>query len=205
MPITENVAFVHIPRTGGHSVSELMGLDPYSTDAEHLTGFVGNEQLGHFTAAEMQARVGRSGRVWFSVVRNPWERLVSEFCFRADQNKFPQFATQTRWPSWPEFVARFTSGEPASDRDGGRHLLRQCDFLFDAQGNLLVDRVFQFRDLATVGREIFNRPIRHTHKSSDHRPWHEWYDADTEAAVGDYFRNDIALTSAESPSRIRGC
>jgi hypothetical protein len=179
-----------------------MGLDPYAPDESHLTGLVSEVQLGHLTAAEMQHRIGRRGRHWFSVVRNPWERLVSEYCFRVDQGVFPYMPDGS---SWRDFVEYMTSQnfDSVSDRNGGRHLLRQCDFLFDSAGRLLVDRVFSFDRIHEVGPEVFGKIIEHRHQSSKHAPWWAWYDDQTENAVGGYFRDDVLLSHAHTPTQTR--
>lgn len=72
----------------------------------------------------------------FSFVRNPWARLVSEYLYRGYGKKY----------SFKEFVTYWL---PAKNNysDAYRHIMPQYDFLYDANGALLVDFVGRFENL----------------------------------------------------------
>lgn len=197
MPITDTLAFVHIPKTGGQSIAALMGLDVYAPSQEHLTGTIDRVQLTHLTAKEMLTRIPQEGRRWFTVVRNPWERAVSEYAYRCDQGRFPYLEGS---PSFREFV-EFLATKPKLDDDrAGKHLIPQHDFLFDGK-RMLVREVYQFQELAYLGPSLFGRELPHVNRSS-HGPWWQMYDAETERIIGEVYHDDVLLTAAKPPSRF---
>ncbi len=61
--------FIHIPKTGGESISDWM-------QAMHGTTFKPGEK--HYTYSQMKSRYKNLGFTW-TVVRNPWDRIVSGY------------------------------------------------------------------------------------------------------------------------------
>ena len=103
MPIDRDrrVVFVHIPKTGGTTIETILELyepwpavrmdilrGPYERDGEEL-------HLQHLPLEELSAVAGVDFSNWykFGFVRNPWDRLVSSFCFKS-KNKRVKNATQ---------------------------------------------------------------------------------------------------------------
>ena len=95
MPIDHQhrLIFIHIPKTAGTSVEELLGLRG-SWQVENLTSYFGLIQtermkafefgshfLQHLTLAELSRAIGSNllGYTPFTVVRDPWTRLLSSF------------------------------------------------------------------------------------------------------------------------------
>lgn len=141
--------FVHIPKAAGQSIERfflkhhrlswndraplLLRYNPDPTK--------GPERLAHLTVSEY-VRCGYVSKdelstyFKFSFVRNPWDRIVSEYNYR-DYHKNMCFK---------EFL---TKGMPNKSNysDAYRHLLPQYDFLHDDAGNLLVDFVGRFEKL----------------------------------------------------------
>jgi hypothetical protein len=146
---THRCVFVHVPKTAGQSVEHffmnLLGMD-WDTDRPALLlnstsdPARGTEKLAHLSAAEY-VRCGHMTAAdfdsffKFSFVRNPWERLVSEYRYR---NYFSHL-------SFRDFVMnRFPS--PGFD-DQYRHVMSQFDMLHSQDGELLVDFVGRFESL----------------------------------------------------------
>jgi hypothetical protein len=203
MPINDRYAFVHIPKTGGSSVAVLMGRNTCEYRPHELTGSGNGIELTHLTATEMQQRIGWDSRLWFAVLRNPWDRMVSEYAYCIGLGVFPYMPGER--PTFPEFIRFVTSpNRPAvfDDDHGGKHLRPQVDFIFDDHGQILVDKVFLFRHIERVGPELFGAPTPHVN-ASNHRPWWEWYKADTATAVGLFFRDDARITYALTPDQAR--
>jgi hypothetical protein len=144
-----NCLFVHVPKTAGQSIEQFfmnaLGLD-WDRDREKLLLQAnddpgrGTEKLAHLSATEY-TRCGYvepeafSGFFKFSFVRNPWDRILSEYRYR---NYF-----QHR--SFRDFVLNKLP-KPGWD-DQYRHVMPQYDMLHDEQGNLLVDYVGRFESL----------------------------------------------------------
>ena len=165
--------FVHIPKTGGQSI-EYVFLDLHALSWDERAGLllrknddptVGPPRLAHLTATEYTefghiSQIDFEKYFKFSVVRNPWDRLVSEYRFRKIGppsgfkawllDDFPQ-------PGWT---------------DEYRHVTPQSDFLFDGSGECVVDfigRFEQFKDdvckaLDLAGLRDYN--LRHINSSS---------------------------------------
>ena len=122
-------AFVHINKCGGTSVELIMGL-----------------QKAHQTAMEMRDLVGAedwASRFTFSIVRNPFDRVVSIYYYRVRTNQHDlgdrhvnlnQWITKVWEEQDPEYVHNPILTGPC------------CDWLFE-EGTLLVDEVLKLETL----------------------------------------------------------
>ena len=156
--------FVHIPKTAGQSVEQvflrLLGLSWETRAPLLLRGNddprLGPPRLAHLTAAEYvscgyltPAEFGTYFR--FSIVRNPWDRIVSEYKYR-------------RHPVTMDFKTYLFKRLPSPGwSEPYRHIIPQHDFLYDEAGRLLVDYVGKIR--APPGR--LRRGLR-AHRYSVH-------------------------------------
>jgi hypothetical protein len=169
--------FVHVPKTAGISIElvfiDLMGLT-YQTRAPlllrrnhdpakgppRLAHLKATEYVscGHMTPEQFQAYFK------FSFVRNPWDRIVSEYRYRGYPVRF-DFKTYLfkRLPK-PGFTDIYC------------HILPQSDFLFDEGGTLLVDFVGRYESLQTdfdtvcARLGIPPRELPHVNRAEDVRP-----------------------------------
>jgi len=140
--------FVHIPKTAGMSIEQvfvdLVGLT-WKTRAPLLLGrnedprrgppklehLRAGEYLacGHLSAAQLESYFK------FSFVRNPWDRIVSEYKYRGYPVKI-DFKTYL-----------FKHLPPPGWTDTYSHVMPQYDFLHDETGTLLVDFVGKYETL----------------------------------------------------------
>ncbi|MEL6554042.1 MAG: sulfotransferase family 2 domain-containing protein, partial [Cyanobacteria bacterium J06621_11] len=140
--------FVHIPKNAGQSVERcfIQYLDTSWKDKDSflLTNNTdprkGPARLAHLTASEYVScgHVAPSqfeNYFKFSFVRNPWAKLVSEY-------KWRRYYTQWSFKDW------INQGFPTQD-DGihWRHVMPQYDYLYDTNGNCLVDFIGHFEQL----------------------------------------------------------
>jgi hypothetical protein len=75
MPLKNNILFLHVPRTGGTSITHAMGLN-FTSSEEDL--YCPRRALQHYTARQINGK----GVEWdkaFSVIRDPVMRLQSEW------------------------------------------------------------------------------------------------------------------------------
>ena len=209
--------FVHIPKTAGQSIERFF-LERVGLAWENRAPLLlrpnadpraGPQSLAHLTAAEYvelgYLSADDFARYYkFAFVRNPWQRLVSEYRYRDDY---------VRRYTFKEFVLQ---GMPrAGWTDAYRHVIPQYDFLYDAQGRLLVDFVGRFEhlqaDFDRVGERlgIAETALPHVNAARiptlksrvlgllrgdlrpDHRPYTAYYDDETRAAVDALYRRDI--------------
>jgi Sulfotransferase family len=232
--------FVHVPKTAGMSVEhvfvQLSGLTWETRAPLLLHGNddprLGPPRLAHLTAGEYVSCGHLSAEEFasyfkFAFVRNPWDRMVSEYKYRG-------------FPVKIDFKTYLFRRLPAPGwTDTYRHIIPQLDFVADESGRLLVDFVGRFENLQAdfdqvcvrLGlaptplprvnrsleddqplsfRELRKRLRRAIHtREREHTFSHytEYYDAESREFVGDMFRKDIEAFSYSfedgAPSRGR--
>jgi hypothetical protein len=106
MPICRQrkLAFIHIPKTGGITIESVFGFGRTEAD---LFGEMDGLELAHLTAEQMMKYVPDFRDYFsFAIVRNPWERLVSEYAWRiGNQNDTRSFdVLGLKNPSFEDFV-----------------------------------------------------------------------------------------------------
>lgn len=167
------VIFVHIPKTAGQSVEQAF-LDDLGLEWEDRSPLllrhnddpsIGPSALSHLYAEEY-VRLGHIGQAEFdsyykfAVVRNPYDRLLSEFRYRTFRQTGP-FWWFLRRPWRSDFS------------DKVRHIVPQTRYLLDAEGNTLVDRIVRFEnieaDMAEVFKDIFGAPRPLPRRNTSHQ------------------------------------
>jgi hypothetical protein len=209
--------FVHVPKTGGQSIErvflDLHGLD---WDRRRALGLGQNEDprrgprsLAHLRAWQYVAcghvtREQFDNYFRFAFVRNPWDRLVSEYRYR-------RVARHMGFAAW----LRRSLPVTREWSDHVDHLVPQCEYLYDADGACLVDFVGRFERLADDFGVVRQRlglpdvPLPHVNASARtrRRPttierirnmayarrthYTEYYDRRSAALVRDVYRDDI--------------
>ena len=210
MPVSHDLklVFVHIPKTGGTSIEQALGLfgSWRIEDRKRLFGQVqspdllalglGTRYLQHLTVDEIRAvepSTTTPAYRWFLVVRNPWDRMVSTYL-----NPDPDLVQQGRAEGveltgleFPEFVART---EPLQHV----HLRPQHEFLPAENGSAAM-MLGRFESLAADFRRAsqrlgINRALPHVNRAraQSRRPYREFYTAHTAARVAARYARDIA-------------
>lgn len=190
--------FVHIPKTAGQSVEHLFikahGLT-WKTRAPlvlrpNRDRSKGPERLAHLYADEY-VRLGYIEQVdfdtffKFAIVRNPYDRIISEYRYRPEAENFDAFLGKTYDTDY-------------SDR--ARHVVPQVRYLFDADGALLVDQIIRFEELSDafpkIAEQIFGKPAilpkRNTSHPSIKMSRNDLTDAQR-ALMKEKYANDFAL------------
>ena len=166
--------FIHIPKTGGISVEHvflrLVGLT-WDTRAPLLLR--GNDdpakgppRLAHLKATEYVScgyltREQFDGYFKFSFVRNPWDRMVSEYKYRGH----PMRMTFKTW--------LFEHLPAPSFTDAYCHLVPQHEFIYDGEGRLLADFVGRYESFQAGFDVVCDRlgiprtPLPHENRSLD--------------------------------------
>jgi hypothetical protein len=156
--------FVHIPKCGGTSISmALSGLSQFN-DIE-LGGTAYGQAINrayhkrfgigkHSSANDIRNVVGRS--VWvryysFALVRNPYQRAISTYCFLKDREQ--DFPIMMKFHNFNEWVQseEWKGGGP----DGVNHSQRR--WLTDASGAQLVSEIFRLEDIVTDLQPLLRR------------------------------------------------
>jgi hypothetical protein len=127
-------------------------------------------------------------RIWseyfcFCVERNPWDKVVSYYLWKAQ-------GQGRRMPGFRDWVLHRPQRLP---RDAVLYFGRQ---------RVLVDRVYEFRELPAMLEDLSTRlglalnaplPQEKTGIATDRRHYSAYYDAETREQVGRLFAREIAL------------
>jgi hypothetical protein len=206
--------FIHIQKTGGVSISNLLGrLVPTTTTGRGCR---------HMFARRALKQVDNPADYFkFAFVRNPWDRLVSWYtmidgCRRAvaagtagpkarrniEKNNLFKYVLSCG-PTFDEFVKNCTEKQ----RVGNCYYsftFNQLRYLTDENGEMLVDFIGRFenftRDLSHVfdklGLEASQLEIPHKNRSA-HSHYSEMYTPETREIVRKRFRRDIEFFGYE--------
>jgi hypothetical protein len=198
--------FVHIPKTAGNSVNRVFGVS-----------WQNHKDLGRY-ARECGAL---DGFFKFAIVRNPWDRLLSDYNYqkkKSRENKLHLFTPSGAVRSFKEWVHAVFSDPfcyPASDwggevSDGIHRWSPQVDWI-SLDGKIAVDEVIKLENLdegfAKVLQRLGRPSVRLPRRNSRFH-WHysHYYDDATRDLVAEYYAKDIRRFdySFESPNTLLG-
>lgn len=191
--------FVHIPRTGGASIENVIWPGERS-EADLWMGFVrphyNKYQTGglqHLYARHIRREVGEDifhDFFKFAFVRNPWDRLVSQYSYlerRPDLREFMQVPEGTPFSDYIQLA--FDSGHVQA--------APQADFIYGEDGELLVDFIGRFERLAQDAATVFERigldeaSLPAANASQRARDYRSYYDSASAQRVADLYARDI--------------
>ena len=184
--------FVHIPKTGGTSIEDVIW--PDARTEEHLwMGFVSKHRnkyqtggLQHLLARQIRQEVGShvfDSYFKFAVVRNPWDRAVSQFSYTRIRTDLHELIGMTADTSFSEYLSLI---------EGHEHV----------QWHSQVDFVARFERLEQDAQAIFarlnlgGRTLPHTN-ASVRRPYREYFDASSKRQVERLYGQDIEAFAYE--------
>jgi hypothetical protein len=225
MVIDDKVIFVHCPRTSGTSIRRalLHGDDPNSEENLQAPGRLNSRRSWknqkHAYASMIRENVHPviwDRRFKFSVVRNPWDRMVSLYgLFRkkhqGDKYKINKFmVTLRKVPRFrnkdqkQEFIAHamdlsFKDWIAFCNKYGWnncQYLGRRFPMIQVPQSRWFtgLDKVFRFEDREEINEFLLSMgypipvPENESKREGD---WRSYYDQETYTMIGNYFKEDI--------------
>lgn len=163
MPISRKhkMIFIHIPKTGGTSITCGLGIEPVK---ENLHG----TEYSHLTADKIKEAYPVLWKQFFkfTIVRNPFDRMVSEWAYQ----KKPR--------SFKDFVSGFSITST--------HFIPQHHFINDEV------KIFRFEEYEVLKEELEKKGcyIPHMNKSA-HGEYREHYDEETRVAIEEAYKEDL--------------
>lgn len=176
--VQRDFEFIHINKTAGSSIEKALGV-PFE----------------HAPAKEKQAELGVDEwrrRFTFSVVRNPWDKVVSHYAYRVKTNQHGMGDGSVSFAQWVDLCFE---QKDLYYRDRDLMFWSQTDWLCDDQGQLLVDQVYRFENLAEAFKDLTERlhlttTLPHL-KPSKRDDYGSYYDETSRAVVARHFGADI--------------
>lgn len=170
--------FIHINKTGGSSIARALG----------LTG-------EHKTAMEKRRELGESAwsrRFRFTIVRNPWDKVVSHYHYRVATNQTSLGMNRVDFKEWVSLA--YGDNLPAY-YDNPKMFMPQWNWISNENGSLAVDFVGRFenleQDFKSICRRI-NQDVLLPHKKKSKREhYRSYYDARAREIVRTWFKADI--------------
>lgn len=174
----DNFVFVHINKTGGSSIEKALGIPLYHETAMQII-----KKLGH---NEWNKKVS------FTVIRNPWDKVVSHYFYRVQTNQTNLAVQPIDFNTW----VRLSYGEKNRKYyDKPKMFMPQIDWITDPNGKILVSEILRFENLQNDFQRLLlkiGRSATLTHiKKSSRGDYKSYYESDTIEIVREHFRKDI--------------
>lgn len=172
--------FLHINKTAGTSVLRALGIPVKQ----------------HRTAREVIDRIGREKwqSAWkFAFVRNPWDRAVSLYEYRRGKDRTGIASSGLSFTRWVDRV--FTEDPDPRYNNNPRSFQSQCDWLKDERGDIAIDFIGRFENLASDFSRVAERiapgaSLQHLN-ASRRGSYTRYYDPQSRQAVARWFAEDI--------------
>jgi hypothetical protein len=181
--------FIHIPKAAGTSVAKTL----FSCGSRHV----------RYTEYQ-SANPGKFSKYFkFSFVRNPWDRLVSAYCFlkNGGMNEMDKQWAEKNLSCYPDFES-FVKGWINEDNiQTWVHFIPQHQFICDEALNLQMDFVGRFESLdecVDVIQDKLNLPrvaIPKLNAVKKEKHYSEYYSKETAKIVADVYATDIKIFS----------
>lgn len=187
--------YIHIPKTAGKSITNAMGC-----------GWAGHKDVAQY-ALELNPAIFQN-YFKFSIVRNPWDRLVSEYNFQRNKDRpkrdklhiYDERGAKRGFAEWVRVSFadphRYRGEDWAGDTSPNIHRWSpQIDWI-SIDGRIAVDFVARMeninQDFAEIRKKIGLAPRDVPHTNAKWH-WHysHYYDSATRDLVTEYYARDI--------------
>jgi hypothetical protein len=197
----QKILFIHIPKTGGTSIEIFFNC---YRNKDCVFGWDRRYKIWrqHATCEEYIKNKYVEPEIFesyfkFAFVRNPWDRVLSEYRWRKISKRYDL--------SLKQFVISYDQIKEKKYRNKVgllTHMLPQYKFIYDTKETLHADFIGKFENL----QEDFNkvceklgiekRILPHS-KKTKHKNYEEYYDNETREIVEEKYRKDIELFGYE--------
>ena len=178
--LKERFLFIHINKTAGSSLEKALGLR-----REHKTALEKIKEIG----------IERWRQCFtFTIIRNPWDKVVSHYCYRRKTNQTGISTLNINFNDWIDLTYKKKNPQ---FYDKPKMFMPNSDWIANASGDLLVDKICRFEALSddfnslcqTLGKVDIELP----HLLQTDRMHYSKYYTDVSASIVErHFKKDIA-------------
>jgi len=174
----DRFVFIHINKTGGTSVERALKIL-----CEHKTALEKIEEIGWRNWNK---------KLTFTVIRNPWDKVVSHYHFRVDTNQGDLGVNPIDFKEW---VKKAYGNQDTFYYDDPKMFMPQINWIADKFGNILVEEIIRFESLKSefdVVLEKLGKGATLPHlKKSNRVHYCKYYDEETTLIIRNWFEEDI--------------
>jgi hypothetical protein len=208
MPLSRkyNALYIHIPKTGGTFITNnvlRMGNKPGKEKGAGEYNFFGtanNIEYTHSTALEIKKIIGKTFNSYYSFafVRNPFDKLVSEFFYLQKQkNANKGFIVEK---NFKKFIIELNNKFHLLDNEPQykiNHYTPQHKFIMDNNNKIMIDFLGRFENFSTDIKKIMNKlnisiPVIKLNTTT-HKHYTQYYDKETIKMVEEMYKEDLDL------------
>lgn len=195
--------YIHIPKTGGsavkHAILQALGYTTsFTTDSKRptkvkkefsLTGPQKHRQLVQVIKDLPNEQVNQYYK--FTFIRNPWDRMVSEFHWRQ------QIYNDRKPPpvDFKQFIHEIERMQASKTYFFRSHIQTQKSFVVDTAGVVALDDIFRLETITTDIKVVsakLDLPLQiKRYNTSTHRDYREYYNKETKQVINKLYRDDI--------------
>ena len=207
-----NCIFIHIPKTGGTSIENMIWA-PEEKIKENLYGGGGglNEPfikkllkprankhqtggLQHLLAKQVKKEVNNkffAQALKFTMVRNPWDKVISQYKYMFTKNSLMKYIGMDKNTKLIQYLELISKKKHVQWED-------QHKFFLDDNGETIVNHILKFENFNMEVSKILNKldiefdAILHLNKGI-RKHYSEYYDNETKEFVADMYSQDIKL------------
>lgn len=202
MPVNHEhkILFVHIPKTGGQTVCKILNIPKGSKKHYYWKSDKNEIDYGHATIKQLSELINLDDYYKFTFIRNPYDRLVSEYFFRikniSAKNSVLKLKQKTSFNEFVKQVYELHKRRFNSKHYFITHYIPQYDYI-NIDGDIKVDDVYRYEEFENNVRKIINEfnlkdeiPKKNIskNKKSDYM---EYYNMETKKMVNEIYETDF--------------
>lgn len=172
--------FIHINKTGGTSITKVAEI-PY---IRHLIA----KEIIHLVGIDKWEKAYK-----FTVVRNPWDKVVSQYKYRVQTNQHKMKDRPISFDKWVNCA--YGKTKDLFYYDSPRMFAPHSDWLKGFDGNININKILKFEslteDFRMIAKELgIKKKLPHLKRTTKDN-YRKYYNDKTAQVIADCFEEDI--------------